>query len=145
MEVNLHDCTVLLTTVLACLQDMRTYIAVNTSYVLLEKPVAYTDTDMWRAWRDDNETWATYWCEPWDPRVALTPFLAHRVTLSPPPPPPPGALGVRPLADCLSNLMVLKICQPISLSAMSHAEHCSSTSMAVSEATVLSLVCMHHV
>ena len=62
---------------------MRTYLMINTSYVLLEKPVAYTDTEMWRAWRDDNETWATYWCEPWDPRVALTPFLAHRVT--PPP------------------------------------------------------------
>ncbi|KAL3145601.1 hypothetical protein ABBQ32_003149 [Trebouxia sp. C0010 RCD-2024] len=59
-------------------QDMRTYLVVNTSYVFLEQPVADTDTDMWRSWRDDNETFLTGWCEPWDPRVALTPFLAHR-------------------------------------------------------------------
>ena len=77
-----------------CLQDMRTYLAVNNSYVLLERPVAYADTEMWRAWRDDNETWATYWCEPWDPRVALTPFLAHRVSNPPPLPPPRVQVGL---------------------------------------------------
>ena len=64
------------------LQNLKTYITVNTSYIPLQQLAKSGDKEIWRSWGDDNEAMATVGCGSWEARVALTPFLAHQVEYS---------------------------------------------------------------
>ena len=61
------------------MQDMRTYIAVNTSLLPLPRPMSPSDTEMWRSYPDDVEAMMKAGSQTWEPRMALTPFFAHEV------------------------------------------------------------------
>lgn len=58
-------------------QELRTYIAVNTSLIPLARPVSPSDTELWRSYPDDVEEMMKWGCQTWEPRMALTPFFAH--------------------------------------------------------------------
>ena len=62
------------------LQNLRTYIMVNTSSLPLPQPKAPTDTEHWRAKPDHVEAMMMKIdCQTWEPRMVLTPFFAHEV------------------------------------------------------------------
>jgi len=61
------------------MQDMRTYIAVNTSLLPLPRPMSPSDTEIWRSYPDDVEAMMKAGSQTWEPRMALIPFFAHEV------------------------------------------------------------------
>ena len=60
------------------LQDLKTFVAVNTSSKILKAQVN-TGEEVRMSWFDTKAGMGTPGCESWEARVALTPFLAHQV------------------------------------------------------------------